>query len=98
MIALDAGQSLLVLIAALNTVVSLAYYARILREMYLVPGGQATAPPASTIIRSLAVISAAVVLYLGVFFGGAVQAVGEMTFGRTPVVHGAAHAPLESAR
>ena len=70
----------LALLAAINTGISVGYYLRLVKNMYLVePAADAPASgDEGGLLRALIVANLAATLILGVFFGGALELVGKM--------------------
>lgn len=67
--ALEAGETLLVLIAVLTSVISLYYYLRIVVQMYMHQGGEAFRRQASVLGALAVIFCLAVTLHLGMFPG-----------------------------
>ena len=75
----DDGQIWLALVAVVNTVVSVYYYARIIRLMFLEESDDTSKVPLSAPVSAFVVLMIVPVLWLGVFFGSTVDFIRDLT-------------------
>jgi len=68
LVAIDQGLIWLVVVAAVNTAISVYYYARILKALYLDETISGERVPVSAVGTGLVLFQVAAVLYLGIFF------------------------------
>ncbi len=75
----DDGQIWLALVAVVNTVVSVYYYARIIRLMFLEESDDTSKVPLSAPVSAFVVLMVVPVLWLGVFFGSTLDFIRDLT-------------------